>query len=363
MAPHGRSRRSLLTPVERGLHQLIGKLQMGRDRLVGLAPAGGQPVGAGEERDLHRHGRCALQIAVDIPTVERPLVDKEAEHEVVTCEIPDKRGEPRARAQAPAELGDHLLAEPVVADERDPSALAQRVGGRLADVVQERSEPQCLATGQLVRKRLVQCGAQPARGLCLQLDQVLHHLDRVAVDVEVVVMALLDVMQIGQLREHRPQQPQPVGQRQSVQHARREHEPAQLRENPLARRLGHPRRGLRGQPLRVRVGREPELGGEARQPKRPQGIRLVGRHAQHAQHARLEIGATGQRIDQLTLGADGGRPAGEGLRRRVGQRPCHRVDAEVAPGQVVLDAAAVQRRQVVDAPSAPVDHPPGAEGL
>ena len=43
--------------------------------------------------------------------------------------------------------------------------------------------------------------------------------------------------------------------------------------------------------------------------------------------------------------------------------PRHRVHREVALGQVLLDRLALERGEVVDAPAAPVDHPPGAEGL
>ena len=38
----------------------------GRRGLVGLAPAGGEPVGAGEQRHLDLHGLGAAQVAVDL---------------------------------------------------------------------------------------------------------------------------------------------------------------------------------------------------------------------------------------------------------------------------------------------------------
>ena len=78
----------------------------------------------------------------------------------------------------------------------------------LAGVVDERSEAQRTAPGQLVGKRLGEQLAHSRRVLAgesvevaLDLEQLPQHLDRVAVDVEVVVGALLDTAQRFQLRE------------------------------------------------------------------------------------------------------------------------------------------------------------------
>ena len=55
-------------------------------------PAGGEPVGARQERHLDLHGRGALEVAVDRAPVERALVHEEAEHEVVARQRPRGSG-------------------------------------------------------------------------------------------------------------------------------------------------------------------------------------------------------------------------------------------------------------------------------
>ena len=197
----------------------------------------------------------------------------------------------------------HLLPQPVVAHEGHAAVLAHVVGGGLADVVQERAEAERLAAGELVGERLVQHLAQLAGGLALELDQPLEHLDRVAVDVEVVVVALLHLVQVGELGEHRAQQAEPVGEVEARHGPWREHEPAQLGEDALARCLGHARGRRRGEPLGLRVRREAELGGEARQAQRPQRVVLVRGRPEHAQRAGLEVGAAAERVDQLAAAA------------------------------------------------------------
>ena len=170
----------------------------------------------------------------------------------------------------------------------------------------------------------------------LELDQPAQHLQRVVVDVEMVVVALLHAVQRRQLGQHRGEQSEPVGQRQAVEHAVGDHQPAQLGEHALAGRLGHARRRGPREPLGLGVGAEAELGAEAGQAQRAQRVALVGARAQHPQGARLDVRLPAVRIDQLAA------------RARAG----HRVHAEVALGQVLLDRLALERRQVEDAPAA-----------
>ena len=115
----------------------------------------------------------------------------------------------------------------VVADEGDEAALVLLAGRRLARVVQDGREAQRLAAGELVGERLgeqrADVGGDIAREpleIALDLEQVGEHLERVPVDVEVVVGVLLDPAQALELREHpgraaelveQPQAPERVG--------------------------------------------------------------------------------------------------------------------------------------------------------
>ena len=160
-------------------------------------------------------------------------------------------------------------------------------------------------------------------------------------------MTLLYVVQVGELGQDRPHQAEPIREREPVPQSGSEHEAAQLREDALARGLAHARRRLGGEPLRLGIGREAELGGEARQAQRTQRVVLVRRRAEHPQPAGLEIGAATQGIDELA----------------AIPRTRHRVDREVALRQVGLDGLALERGEVVDAPALLIHHPPRAEGL
>ncbi len=222
-------------------------------------------------------------------------------------------------------------------------------------------EAQCLRAGELVAQRLVQHAAQ-ARGVgaeqlvqpILHADLLGQHLERVVVDVEVVVVALVHAVEGCQLGQDRLEHAQAVRQLHAGERTGRDHEPAQLGEHALSGGLGHPRGGRLREPLGLRVGSEAELGGEAGQAQGPQRIALVGLRAQHAQGGGLEVGAAAERVDRL---------AGRRLERREVHRARHRIDGEVALAQIGLDRVALERREVVHALIAAVDHPPGAERL
>ena len=176
---------------------------------------------------------------------------EEAEHEVVASEPADEAGEALAGAQPAAQLADHLLADGVVAHEGDAAAGEHVARGRLADVVQQRAEAQRLGAGELVAERLGQdpldarglLGAEQLRQPLLQLDLPGQHLERVVVDVEVVVVALLDPVEGGQLGQDRLEHAEAVGQLQPGEGAVRDHQPAQLSEHALAGGARHARRG------------------------------------------------------------------------------------------------------------------------
>ena len=103
--------------------------------------------------------------------------------------------------------------------------------------------------------------------------------------------------------------------------AGREHQPPQLGEDPLAG-------GLRDARAAAAVSRSVsasgvKLGGEAREPERPERVALVGLRADHPEGAGLDVGSAAERVDHVAS-----LPG-----------PRHRVDREVALPQVLLDVA------------------------
>ena len=204
-----------------------------------------------------------------------------------------------------------------MAHEGHAAVLAHVVGGGLADVVEKRAEAERLAARELVRERLVQHLAQLAGGLALELDQPLQHLERVPVDVEVVVVALLHVVEVGELGKHRSHQAEPVRECEPLHRSWSHQEAAQLREHALAGGLAHPGRRLGGEALGLGVRREAELGGEARQAQRAQRVVLVRRRAEHAQRAGLEVGPAAERVDQLAAVALAAAPSRSRVKSRL----------------------------------------------
>src|SRR5665809_168104 len=108
-------------------------------------------------------------------------------------------GDPRARAKAPADGRHDLGPQGVVPDKGDPAVGTRAARGRLGDVVQQSGEAEALAAGHLVgqwpREDLADRGPVVSEDLAeppLELDLVSEHVDRVAVDIEMVELALLD---------------------------------------------------------------------------------------------------------------------------------------------------------------------------
>ena len=173
----------------------------------------------------------------------------------------------------------------------------------------------------------------------LERELLAQHLERVAVDVEVVEVALLDAAQARRARAARPPSrprrsasARPSSTRSAITSRRSS---AQI---ALGRGLGDAARVLARQPLGLRVGRERELGREPHEPQRAQRVVAVGLLAEHAQDARLEVA----RAPPCGSSSSG-----------VSSAHRHRVRAEVALGEVVLDRAALQRRDVADEARSP----------
>ena len=144
-----------------------------------------------------------------------------------------------------------------------------------------------------------QHGAQRGRELpehllqpLLELDLVREHLHGVAVHVLVVVAALLHVVEVVELGSTARSSPSRSASSTPASAPARHDQPPQLAEQPLRRRL--PTR--RGAAARVSAsvsasGAKLELGRQARQPERPQRVRLVGVRREDPQHTRVEVRA------------------------------------------------------------------------
>ena len=117
------------------------------------------------------------------------------------------------------DLRRQLGATNVVLEEGGAPLGADRVGERLGDVVQQRAEAQRLPAGELVGQRLVQHRRQrrgllteDGRRIALEVDRRLQRGERVAVDIEVVVIALLQAAQRVELGQHHRGRADALGQ-------------------------------------------------------------------------------------------------------------------------------------------------------
>ena len=230
--------------------------------------------------------------------------------------VAHERGDVGAQALAGAQALQHrareLGAARVVAEERDATVGAHGAGERLGGVVQQRAPAQRLAACELVRERLGQQrrdrlselgGAENGGRIGLQRDRALEHLERVAVDVAVVVAALLYAAQGIQLRQHGRGDPERVHQLQALERTRGGEDATQLHEHALAGDVPQLGRGARGRVRGVGVGLEAEIERKPHEAQDAQGI--VGERARrgHAQAPRGEIGQPSERVvDRLASG-------------------------------------------------------------
>ena len=81
--------------AQRGAEDLPRQVEVGGDRGLGVVAARRQAVGDAQQRDVDLHRLAGLQVAVDLPPVQRPLVHEEPEPQVVLA--PARR---RVRAAA-----------------------------------------------------------------------------------------------------------------------------------------------------------------------------------------------------------------------------------------------------------------------
>ncbi len=196
-------------------------------------------------------------------------------------------------------LGDELRADHLVVVEAHAAARLEPARPRLADVVQQRGQPEHqVRTGH----RAVRAG--------LERDRLVQHRQRVLVDVLVPVVLVDLEAQRGQLGQHVVGQPGVDEDLETVPRARRDQQLAQLVADPLGADdrdpVGHvDDRGTRGG-----IHREAQLGGEARGPHHAQRVvveRLPRVHGR-AQDAGGEVREPVERVDERR-GRAAGRPS------------------------------------------------------
>jgi len=280
----------------------------------GLLPVAGRAVGPGERvqpgeqrpgvADITPHrrvGPAALVVPVE------PQVEGDQRGHVVH----HAGGEAQLAEPGPGHRGAHHL----VMVERHPPVRQQAAGLRLADVVQQRGQPE------------PQVGFQPVSGL--QGDGLLQHGQRVLVDVLVPEMLIGLEPEPGNLGQYLIGHPG-VHQQGDSSHraaARCEHELGEFVPDPFGRHYRQPGGESRHRLAHVGRHREIELCGEpggAQYPQRVVGERIL-RPARRAQHLVPQVGQPPEWVGQFQRGQPGG----------------HRVDGEVAPRQVVVQRSPV----------------------
>jgi hypothetical protein len=197
------------------------------------------------------------------------------------------------------------------------------------------------------QQRLDFGGARAGEALEIALDfqRVLEHGQGVAVDVEMVVRALLDAAQPLQLGEDDRGQAEIVEQSQAAERVWAADQLAQLGQLPLAGWLRSAISGGTSQGDGVGVDLEPELAGQPGGPQQPQRVRFEARLSDGTQRALREVGEPAEGIDLLT----------RSQRHRDG------TDREVALGEIGFDPTAPQGGDVDLPAAARGDDAPGAE--
>ena len=332
------------------------RLEVGLDHLRAgqrAGAAGREAVGDGEQGDVDADRLGRPQVLVDAARRQRRLGDQEAEPQVVQRQPLQVLGEAAAGAQAAADLAD-----------RSRRRRCRGRGSRRSRRVRPGS-PACRCRGRGRRS------AAPCRGVIssasgsassaatsaarspakrsrsrLDLERVLEHRQGVAVDVEVVVGALLDPAQALQLGQDDRGQLQLVEQSEAAQRVGAAEQLPQLGQLALAGGLGGAGRGGAGQRDGAGVDLEAELGGEARRPQQPQRVLGEAALADRPQHAALEVGEAAEGVDRLA----------------AGERHGDGADREVARGRGRPRSPSPRRAVDVDLPAAlGGDDAPGAE--
>ena len=319
---------------------------------VGVLAARGEPVGDGEDRDVGAVGLRGAQVAPDRAAVERALVDEEAGVEVV-----ERSARRRSRAAWPRTAGGRARRGPAAAPAASwprnvtrPPGSTPRVCGLAAScssAAQRIASPR-VSSSESGSASSATSSSRPARRVALEQRDLVEHLERVVVDVEVVEVALLDALAARSA---------PAGRRRS----------ARARPSAPGRAGRRRRRSTRLSSAKTRSGATRSIPGAlARRCAR----RSRGRASRSSSTAiriarRLRSGSSSSACardhpDEPAARRSRWPPCGS-TQLAAGQRLGHRVDREVALGEVGVDVVVAQRDEV-DVPRVlGRDHPPGAE--
>ena len=143
--------------------------------------------------------------------------------------------------------------------------------------------------------------AREAIEVVLDLQRVLQHGERVAVDVEMVVGALLDSLQRLQLGQDDSGHAQLVEQGEAAQRVGAADELAQLGELALAGGLAGAAGFGAGKLERAGVDRQVQLRGQAGGAQQAQRVRGEAAFADRAEEAALEVGQAAVGIERSRL--------------------------------------------------------------
>jgi hypothetical protein len=265
-------------------------------------------------------------------------VYEEPEPQVLSAQRRDVVTQLRRRPQPPQHVAGHPLALHVVTGEARPTVRPLRARPRLRGVVQQRGKAHRLTARELVGQGLAQqvrdrrrVLAEPGPGrVPFDGHDLIEHLERVVVHVEVVEDVLLDSAQRGELRQHLGGDAVGVHQAEPRAHRGRADHLLELAEDALGRDPAQAGRLPTDRRRRRRVDRELEVDG---QPHGAQGAQRVGGEGlgrDHPQPLDLQIRPARVGIEQL--------PAA--------QRLGHGVHGEVALREVGVDAPVVQPHEV-----------------
>ena len=285
---------------------------------------------------MPRRGVAGAPGSVDLAAAQRALVDEEAEAQVVAGQRRDVRAQPLAGAQAAEDrAGDIAAPSRSWRGKADPAlahvgarhaawrcrAAARPSAARRRGVRSSASgSASSAATPSASSAPTARSGSRSSSIVCVE------HLERVPVDVEVVVDGLLDAAQRLELRQH-------DGGRAERRRAARGPRARRRRRRCAAARRRRARRRRRCRPRR-RASRAAAI--VRRVDRRSRARRRAARRAAPAAgRRRRRVGPTIRSAPRSQVGQAAARVE----RLAAGERLGERVDGEVAPAQVVLDAS------------------------
>ncbi len=223
-----------------------------------------------------------------------------------------------------------------MANEADTTVLLHAPAGRLAQVMQQGSQPHRCASvviGKIDAQRSRGARVDPLRRINGPLDLVQRE-QAVPKHIEVVVAALSDTAHGGQRRNEQLQHTDLLGPLNRVRRMRRCEELEHLLPNPLAGDLFDARAALPHPLSRLLLQREAKLRRQPKSPQSPEGVVLQAGPRRRAYHSAREVRHAAGRVNHA-VGAS--------------YVPGDGVDGEVPRPQVILDRGRSQFCEVKEA--------------